>query len=178
MDQRNEYSKKAIREALIRLSRTKPYTEVSVRELCREAKVSRSTFYNNYRFFNDVVVEMSEAYMEKLRGRRLTREFFDSLKDEGDELKLLLDSGMFGREFSLYLREIVQEEITDRHPRDPGDISVNVATLYHAFGIFGVLQNLLAVQGEPRIKEEVYRRGIDTLMEIIESFTDPPSMLP
>ena len=66
MDQRNEYSKKAIREALIRLSRTKPYTEISVRELCREAKVSRSTFYNNYRFFNDVVVEMSEAYMEKL----------------------------------------------------------------------------------------------------------------
>ncbi len=111
MDQRNEYSKKAIREALIRLSRTKPYTEISVRELCREAKVSRSTFYNNYRFFNDVVVEMSEAYMEKLRGRRLTRGFFDSLKDEGDELKLLLDSGMFGREFSLYLREIVQEEI-------------------------------------------------------------------
>ena len=47
MDQRNEYSKKAIREALIRLSRTKPYTEISVRELCREAKVSRSTFYNN-----------------------------------------------------------------------------------------------------------------------------------
>ena len=45
MDQRNEYSKKAIREALIRLSRTKPYTEISVRELCREAKVSRSTFF-------------------------------------------------------------------------------------------------------------------------------------
>ena len=125
MDQRNEYSKKAIREALIRLSRTKPYTEISVRELCREANVSRSTFYNNYHFFNDVVVEMSEAYMEKLRGRRLTREFFDSLKNEGDELKLLLDSGMFGREFSLYLREIVQEEIADRHQRDPGDISVN-----------------------------------------------------
>ncbi len=174
MDQRNEYSKKAIREALIRLSRTKPYTEISVRELCREANVSRSTFYNNYHFFNDVVVEMSEAYMEKLRGRRLTREFFDSLKDEGDELRLLLESGVFGREFSMYLREIIEEEISARYQREPEDISVNVTTLYHAFGIFGALQNLVAVQGTPEIKDEVFRRGMDTLMEIIGNFTDPP----
>ena len=99
----------------------KNFDNISVQEICRNSLIPRSTFYNNYRFFNDVVVEMSEAYMEKLRGRRLTREFFDSLKDEGDELKLLLDSGMFGREFSLYLREIVQEEISAIHQRDPGE---------------------------------------------------------
>lgn len=172
MDKRNECSKKAIRKALIRLSRLKPYTEISVRELCREAKVSRSTFYNNYRFFNDVVAEMSEAFMEKLRGKRLTREFFDSLRDNGDELHLLLESGVFGREFSLYLRRIVQEELAARQQSEPEDISVNVVTLYHAFGILGVLQNLLAVQGDPQIKGEVYRSGIDTLMEIIENYTE------
>ena len=70
MDKRNEKSKEAIRQALIRLSRTKPYSEISVRELCREAHVSRSTFYNNYRFFNDVVDEMSGAYMKKLREKK------------------------------------------------------------------------------------------------------------
>lgn len=173
MDKRNECSKKAIQQALIRLSRFKPYTEISVRELCREAKVSRSTFYNNYRFFNDVVSEMSEVFMEKLRDKRLTREFFDSLRDNSDELYLLLGSGVFGREFSLYLRKIVLEELTARQQNKPEDISVNVITLYHAFGIFGVLQNLLAIQGDPLIKEEVYRSGIDTLMEIIENFADP-----
>ena len=172
MDKRNEYSKKAISEALIRLSRTKSFTEISVRELCREAKVSRSTFYNNYRFFNDVIVEMSEAYMEKLLGRRLNREFFESLKDDGDELKLLLESGVFGREFTMYLREIVQEDIAAGYQCEPEDFSVNVATLYHAFGIFGALQNLLAIQGDPEIRDEAYRRGLDTLMEIIEKFTD------
>lgn len=173
MDKRNECSKKAIREALIRLSRLKPYTEISVRELCREAKVSRSTFYNNYRYFNDVVTEISEAFMEKLRGKRLNREFFDSLR--GDELHLLLESGVFGREFSLYLREIVQQELAAGQQSEPEDVSVNVATLYHAFGILGVLQNLLAIQGDASIKREVFRRGIDTLMGIIENFTDPPS---
>ncbi len=178
MDKRNEYSKKAIREALIRLSRTKPYSEITVSELCREAKVSRSTFYNNYSLFNDVVAEMSEAYMEKLRGRRLTRDFFDSLKDEGDELKLLLESGVFGREFTMYLRDIVREEIIARGRCEPEDISVNVTTLYHAFGIFGALQNLLAMRGEPEIRDEGYRRGIDALMEIIRSFTDLSDILP
>ena len=172
MDKRNECSKRAIRKALIRLSRLKPYTEISVRELCREAKVSRSTFYNNSRFFIDVVAEMSEAFMEKLRGKRLTREFFDSLRDNGDELQLLLDSGVFGREFSLYLRQIIQEEIAARQQSEPEDISINVVTLYHAFGILGVLQNLLANQGDPQITGEVYRRGIYTLMEIIENYTE------
>ena len=175
MDKRNESSKRAIRQALIRLSRLKPYTEISVRELCREAKVSRSTFYNNYRFFNDVVTEISEAFMERLRGKRLTRAFFDSLRDNGDELHLLLESGVFGREFSLYLRQIVQDELAAGRQNEPGDISVNVITLYHAFGILGVLQNLLDVQVDPQIKGEVFRRGIDTLMEIIENFTDPSS---
>ena len=175
MDKRNESSKRAIRQALIRLSRLKPYTEISVRELCREAKVSRSTFYNNYRFFNDVVEEISEAFMERLRGKRLTREFFDSLRDNGDELHLLLESGVFGREFSLYLRRIVQEELAARQKGEPEDISVNVVTLYHAFGILGVLQNLLAIQADPQIRGEAHRSGIDTLMEIIENYTDPAS---
>ncbi len=177
MDKRNENSKKAIRDALIRLSRNKPYTEISVRELCSEANVSRSTFYNNYRLFNDVIVEMSEEYMKKLRGRRLTREFFESLKNEGDELKLLLDSGVFGREFSLYLRDIVQEEISSRSHREPEDLSVNVTTLYNAFGIFGVLQNLLAIKGDPKLREKAYLSGINTLMEIIGNLTDPSSPL-
>ncbi len=175
MDKRNESSRKAIRAALIRLSRRKPYSEISVRELCREAKVSRSTFYNNYRFFNNVIAEMSEAFMEKLRGKRLNRAFFDSLRDNGDELRLLLESGVFGREFSLYLRQIVQEELAPGQQGEPEDISVNVVTLYHAFGILGVLQNLLAIQVDPPIKGEVYRSGIDTLMEIIENYIDPSS---
>ncbi len=175
MDKRNECSKKAIRQALIDLSRLKPYTEISVRELCRKAKVSRSTFYNNYRFFNDVVTEISEGFMEKLRDKRLTREFFDSLRDNGDVLHLLLESGVFGREFCLYLRKIVQEDLSARLQSEPEDLSVNVVTLYHAFGILGVLQNLLAIQGEAQIKGEAYRSGIDTLMEIIEDYTDPYS---
>lgn len=168
MDKRNEKSKEAIRQALIRLSRAKPYSEISVRELCREAHVSRSTFYNNYRFFNDVVAEMSESYMKKLREKKLTRAFFDSLQHDSDELNLLLESGVFGRDFCFYLRDLIAPGM---HP-DLTNIEVNVETLYHAFGIFGVLQNLLAIKAEPKLMDEIYRTSIDKLMEIVGDYAE------
>ena len=168
MDKRNEKSKEAIRQALIRLSRSKPYSEISVRELCREAQVSRSTFYNNYRFFNDVVADMSESYMKKLREKKLTRAFFDSLQHDSDELNLLLESGVFGRDFCFYLRNLIAPGIQP----DPTNIEVNVEILYHAFGIFGVLQNLLAIRAEPDLKDEIYRTGIDKLMEIVGDYAE------
>lgn len=168
MDKRNEKSKEAIRQALIRLAKVKPYSEISVRELCREAHVSRSTFYNNYRFFNDVFAEMSESYMKKLRGKKLTRAFFDSLQNDSDELNLLLESGVFGRDFCFYLRDLIAPGL---HP-SPTNIEVNVETLYHAFGIFGVLQNLLAIKAEPKLMSEIYRTSIDKLMELIGDYAE------
>ena len=168
MDKRNEKSKEAIRQALIRLSRTKPYSEISVRELCREAHVSRSTFYNNYRFFNDVVDEMSGAYMQKLREKKLTRAFFDSLQHDSDELNLLLESGVFGRDFCLYLRDLIAPGIQP----DTTNIELNVEILYHAFGIFGVLQNLLALRAEPELTGEIYRTGIDKLLKIVGDYAE------
>lgn len=168
MDKRNEKSKEAIRQALIRLSRTKPYSEISVRELCREAHISRSTFYNNYRFFNDVVAEMSESYIKKLREKKLTRAFFDSLQHDSDELNLLLESGVFGRDFCFYLRDLIAPGMQP----DLTNIEVNVEILYHAFGIFGVLQNLLAIKAEPKLMGEIYRTGIDKLLEIVGDYAE------
>ena len=168
MDKRNEMSKEAIRQALIRLSRTKPYSEITVRELCREAHISRSTFYNNYRFFNDVVAEMSDSYIKKLREKKLTRAFFDSLQHDSDELNLLLESGVFGRDFCFYLRDLIAPGMQP----DLTNIEVNVEILYHAFGIFGVLQNLLAIKADPKLMGEIYRTGIDKLLEIVGDYAE------
>ena len=49
-----------------------------------------------------MVAEMSESYIRKLREKKLTRAFFDSLQHDSDELKLLLESGVFGRCFCKY----------------------------------------------------------------------------
>ncbi len=186
MDKRNEKSRQAIRQALVRLSREKPYQEISIRDLCREAGVSRSTFYNNYHIFNDVIAELSADFMQRVRGKRLSRDFFDFVLENSDELKLLLESGIFGKEFSLYLKEIIAEDLREKSGETAketeradakdsteelkNDLSLNVLTLYHAYGIFGVLLNLIQNIEEPRF-DFVYQESVEVLMNLIKDFS-------
>jgi AcrR family transcriptional regulator len=48
MDKRSLRTRQAIETALLRLIETRGYSRVSVREICDEAEVSRSTFYAHY----------------------------------------------------------------------------------------------------------------------------------
>ncbi len=169
MDKRNGKSKEAIKKALVRLSKNKLYTEISIRELCREAGLSRSTFYNNYRSCNDVIEEISADYIAQIKDKKPTREFFESLMENVDELKLLLDSGVFGRDFSQMIKEIVEERHLIRAPEEKEELSENIMTLYHGYGILGVLLNLVQHEGEPYY-ESFYRDGMDVLMEILEKY--------
>lgn len=44
----NDFSKKCFFEALLRLYHQKPYLEIQISEICREAGYNRSTFYRIY----------------------------------------------------------------------------------------------------------------------------------
>ena len=171
MDQRNIQSRTAIKKALITLSKNRPYSEISIRELCREAGISRSTFYNNYRFFNDVLEEMSEDFMKVVEGQGLSRGFFDTVIAHSDEMRLLLKSGIFGQKFSLYLKNLLMGDKDLTGVRNQEELSLNVKTLYHAYGIFGVLINLIDNSGSPYF-DQMYATGIETLMELIRDFTE------
>lgn len=48
MDLRIVKTKKVIREALLKLRKTTPLEKIKVREVCREALINKSTFYNHY----------------------------------------------------------------------------------------------------------------------------------
>jgi AcrR family transcriptional regulator len=165
MDKRNLRSKKTIKDALILLSSKKAFIDISVHDLCREAGISRSTFYNNYHSLNDVVAEISSEYMEKIRGKNLNREFFESLTRDGNELKLLVETGVFGREFSFYLKDLMAGDNSKAERGTRDDVLLNIKTLYHAFGVFGVLQNLSRMYGS-NYYEAFRAETIDTLMEL------------
>ena len=83
-------------------------------------------------------------------------------------MNLLLESGVFGRDFCFYLRDLIAPGMQP----DLTNVAVNVETLYHAFGIFGVLQNLLAIKAEPKLMDEIYRTSIDKLMEIVGDYAE------
>lgn len=54
-DRRTKYTRKAIRDALMELLNTKPYSKISVTEICRLAEINRGTFYIHYYDVNDVL---------------------------------------------------------------------------------------------------------------------------
>lgn len=62
MDRRVRKTKSAITNALLRLSRKKKLSAISVRELAEEADIPRSTFYLHYHSINDVIREYLEEY--------------------------------------------------------------------------------------------------------------------
>ncbi len=66
-DRRTLYSKKVIREAFLLLKRTKAYNDITVTDICREAEISRGTFYLHYRNTAEVLDEVLEEALSFTR---------------------------------------------------------------------------------------------------------------
>ena len=65
-DKRVLRSKKATREALLRLIQTKPVSRISTTELCREANINRNTFYAHYSTPEEVLSEIEDTFLAEL----------------------------------------------------------------------------------------------------------------
>lgn len=57
-DRRTLYTRKVIREAFLKLKRSKAYNDITVADICREAEISRGTFYLHYRNTAEVLDEV------------------------------------------------------------------------------------------------------------------------
>ena len=90
MDLRVEKTERAIRNAFIELRAGKPLEKITVKELCAEARINKSTFYSHY----EDIYALSEA-MEK--------ETIASIIQSIEHLKdyTLEDSDLFSREVFL-----------------------------------------------------------------------------
>ena len=54
-DRRTLYSRMIIKEALLSIMKTKEYGQITVTDLCREAEISRGTFYTHYDNLSQVI---------------------------------------------------------------------------------------------------------------------------
>ncbi len=67
-DRRTRYTKEAIRNAFLRIKRSKPYNSVTVSDLCREAEISRGTFYLHYGNIAEVLDEVLNEALSQISG--------------------------------------------------------------------------------------------------------------
>lgn len=68
-------TKEGLRTALLKMLEEKPLEQISISELCREAKINRGTFYLHYanvdalfeEYFREITRDLDIAYMEPYR---------------------------------------------------------------------------------------------------------------
>ena len=98
-DTRVQYTKKVLKDALLRLLQSKPIAKVSIKELCEEAGLNRGTFYLHYNEPNDVLMEIEGDFI------REKMSFLDPyLKDDNpDQLAKLFEAVLSNSELSLIL---------------------------------------------------------------------------
>ena len=80
---------KLLVNAYIDLSRTKEHSQIAVSELCRVAKVNRTTFYKHFRGtweIKDIIVEELNSSVEKIHKIAQEIDFYNNPKHVFDEI--------------------------------------------------------------------------------------------
>lgn len=98
-DTRVQYTRKVLKDALLKILKAKSISKVTIKELCEEAGLNRGTFYLHYNEPNDVLREIEGDFVrEKLA-------FFDPYmkNDNPDQLAKLFGTIMQNPDLSLIL---------------------------------------------------------------------------
>lgn len=117
-NQRIMLTKQLLQNALLKLLKTVPLHAISIGELCKEAGINRTTFYNHYGSQYDLLGEISQRYLDSIDERLESADSSDresvhqrvamvlAYMAENHELSILLmnnniDPGFAERIFSL-----------------------------------------------------------------------------
>ena len=83
-DTRVQFTKKVLKDALLRILQSKPIAKVSIKELCEEAGLNRGTFYLHYTEPMDVLHELENRLVDKIMG-----DYFGGEDTLTDRLRLM-----------------------------------------------------------------------------------------
>ncbi len=65
-DRRVKYTKSVLKQSLLDIMQRKPLRKITTTELCREADISRNTFYTHYRDPQDLYQQLLEEFSDEL----------------------------------------------------------------------------------------------------------------
>lgn len=166
MDLRVMKTKRAIKGALTDLCAAKPLSEVTVKELCLRAEVSKPAFYYHYGNVGDVVDEIEDdavsAIVEKTLNCRVDLASEETLRRFGEQvfhsplaplLKPGVANGTFGRKLALAMGRSC--ELPRGCTRKDAD---GLAVLFAFDGLMGCMG---------RLGYEAYMRAVPELSKLM-----------
>lgn len=106
-NQRIALSKRLLKDTLLKLLNRKDLLDITVRELCEESEINRSTFYRHYDNISDILNEI----VDELAGL-LTQTNDSSQNDPANSLAYISDTLSFFRDHREYDPLICSESFT------------------------------------------------------------------
>lgn len=76
-NQRIMLTKQLLQNAFLMLLKTVPLHAISIRELCKEAGINRTTFYNHYGSQYDLLADISQRFLDSIAERLENADFSD-----------------------------------------------------------------------------------------------------
>ncbi len=127
MDRKKRYTRMVLQDSLIELMREKPINKITIKELCENADVNRSTFYAH---FSDQYELLNTIEEETLNWAKVAFEnLVGSASDEAETIKGLEGICQYIADNSKHLQILMSEQ---------GDISFQkqlFTLVYHLLGI-------------------------------------------
>lgn len=147
MDLRIEKTRRAIKNAFLTLLDGKKLEQITVKELCQTAQISKGTFYLHYHDLYDLCDRLQrEAIGEVLSNFQDPVEVIKDLAGSMDKLRNAMDaslqdvaplfSGGRGVMFPVLLEQELKKQIFALHPEYREDAQMNVNLSYHIFGSY------------------------------------------
>ena len=76
-NQRIMLTKQLLQNAILQLLKRVPLHDISIRELCKEAGINRTTFYNHYGSQYDLLGDISQRFLDSIAERLESADFSD-----------------------------------------------------------------------------------------------------
>ena len=156
-NQRVVITKRMLREGLLRLLEAKELDKINITELCKEAGINRITFYRHYETPRDVLLEMENELMNKLKQsmkipnslpelKQYMEDVCDFLDVHIDQIKIMIENNS-DSEFLFLFNDFIREMY--QNPRYKGVLYeaepevLEILTIYSAGGGYFLMRQWL-----------------------------------
>jgi len=161
-NRKTRYTQMVLRESLIELMMEKPFSKITVTELCEKADINRTTFYSHYKDQYDLLLRIEEepfAYFETMlkkyddkRSKRevmqMVEELVSFIADNSNSIQVLLgENGDIHFQKKLFNHFISMKQVM-KYFSDESDESDDQAMKEYSFvfvasGTLGLFQHWL-----------------------------------
>ncbi|HAH96176.1 MAG TPA: TetR/AcrR family transcriptional regulator [Firmicutes bacterium] len=183
-DRRVKYTKMVLRESLIKKLRDKPIARITIKELCEDADINRTTFYAHYTDQFDLLNKIQDAFIADINSYldqfalesgdsgmlQLLSKIFEYIAQNDELCRVLLGSNGVV-DFQTKVMQIVSTRIVVewRKKQQVDEATAQYIYTYVATGSIGVIRKWL-LDTNPKSPQEMAHLVVRMVYKGIEQF--------